>query len=187
MIGSSTSSINPGSCKKTDVSDGEMQDLWSRILAGEANAPGTYAKRTVNFLSDLDKNEALLFTKFCGFVWTCGILVPLVFDSEADIYSGKGIRFEELSHLDSIGLVQFDNLAGFKLLKLPKSIVLRYHGRQLHLNLPKDVNNELDIGRVMLTRIGQQLAPICGSKSVEGFWEYVRDKWKKYLPKSETE
>ena len=173
--------------KSQIVSDNEMQELWSRVLAGEANSPGTYSKRAVNFLSDLDKDEALLFTKFCGFVWTCGVLVPLVFDSEAEIYSRKGIRFEELSHLDSIGLVQFDNLAGFNLLKLPKSIVLLYYGRPLHLNLPKDADNELNIGRVMLTRIGQDLAPICGSKPVEGFWEFVRDKWKKYLPKSETE
>ena len=168
--------------KSRIVSDNEMQELWSRVLAGEANAPGTYSKRTVSFLSGLDKNDALLFTSFCGFVWICGYFVPLVFDSEAEIYSRKGISFEALSHLDSIGLVQFDNLAGFKLLKLPKSIVLHYHGRPLHLNLPKDADNELEIGRVMLTRIGQELAPICRSKPVRGFWEYVRDQWKNYLP-----
>ena len=168
--------------KSRIVSDNEMQELWSRVLAGEANAPGSYSKRTVNFLSGLDKNDALLFTSFCGFVWICGDFVPLVFDSEAEIYSRKGISFEALSHLDSIGLVQFNNLAGFKLLKLPKSIVLHYHGRPLHLNLPKDADNELDIGRVMLTRIGQELAPICRSKPVRGFWEYVKDQWKNYLP-----
>ena len=50
------------------VSDNEMQNLWARILTGEANAPGTYSKRTVNFLSDLDKSEANLFTKLCGFI-----------------------------------------------------------------------------------------------------------------------
>ena len=40
------------------VSDNEMQELWSRILAGEANAPGTYSKRTVNFVSNLDKERS---------------------------------------------------------------------------------------------------------------------------------
>ncbi len=40
------------------VSDKEMQSLWSRVLSGEANAPGSYSKRTVNFLSDLDKSDA---------------------------------------------------------------------------------------------------------------------------------
>lgn len=36
------------------VSDDEMQGLWSRVLAGEANTPGVYSKRTVKFLFDLD-------------------------------------------------------------------------------------------------------------------------------------
>ena len=72
--------------KSRIVSDNEMQDLWSRILAGEANAPGTYTKRTVNFLSDLDKAEADLFTKLCGFVWMFGGLNPLVLDGTAEIY-----------------------------------------------------------------------------------------------------
>ena len=43
--------------KSRTVSDNEMQELWSRVLAGEANVPGTYSKRTVNFLSDLDMNR----------------------------------------------------------------------------------------------------------------------------------
>ena len=58
------------------VSNDEMQELWSRILVGEANVPGTYSKRTVNFLSDLDKAEAELFTRLCGFMWMVGSLEP---------------------------------------------------------------------------------------------------------------
>ena len=55
--------------KSRIVSDNEMQGLWSRVLAGEANVPGSYSKRTVNFLSDLDKSEANLFANLCGFAW----------------------------------------------------------------------------------------------------------------------
>ena len=82
--------------KSRIVSDNEMQELWSRVLAGEANAPGTYSKRTVNFLSDLDKAEADLFTKLCGFVWMIGELRPLVFDASAEIYNRHGINFSSL-------------------------------------------------------------------------------------------
>src|SRR5262249_38527571 len=32
------------------ISDEDMQRLWSRVLAREANAPGTFSKRTVNLL-----------------------------------------------------------------------------------------------------------------------------------------
>ena len=172
--------------KSRIVSDSEMQDLWSRILAGEANAPGTYAKRTVNFLSDLDKAEADLFTKLCGFVWMIGELKPLVFDGRAEIYNRNGIDFKSLSHLDSIGLVQYEELAGFVTQRLPERLTVVYHGTPVTLEMPKDADNEISIGKVLLTRIGEELAPICRSKPVEGFLEYVKDQWKQYLPKSET-
>ena len=169
------------------VSDNEMQDLWSCVLAGEANAPGTYSKRTVNFLSDLDKTEAALFTKLCGFGWYMGEIVPLVFDFQAEIYNRYGINFHALSHLESIGLVQFGPIAGFLRQELPKKFAVSYYGKPLVLEMPEDTVTMLELGNVLLTKIGQELAPICGSQPVEGFWEYAKDQWKKYLPKSETE
>ena len=172
--------------KSRIVSDNEMQDLWSRVLAGEANTPGTYSKRTVNFLSDLDKADAELFAKLCGFGWTIGDVVPLVFDVQAEIYNKYGINFNTLSHLESIGLVQFNNLSGFLRLGFPKTLSVFYYGKWLTLEMPKDSGNELGIGKVLLTKIGQELAPICGSESVEGFRDYVMDKWEQYLPKPES-
>lgn len=169
------------------VSDGEMQDLWSRVLAGEANAPGTYSKRTVNFLSDLDKIDAELFTKLCGFGWVIGNVVPLVFDFNADIYIQQGIDFGALSHLESIGLIQFNSLAGFKRLKVPKRYVVWYYGTSLALEMPNDADNELTIGKALLTKTGQELAPICAGAPVTGFWEYVNDRWKQYLPQPKSE
>ena len=173
--------------KSRIVSDNEMQELWSRVLAGEANTPGTYSKRTVNFLSDLDKIEAELFAKLCGFGWMIGDIMPLVFDLQTEIYKKHGINFNSLIHLESIGLIQFNNLSGFLRLDLPKTFSVFYYGNSLTLEMPKDSGNELWIGKVLLTKIGLELAPICGSESVEGFRDYVMDKWKQYLPKSESE
>jgi len=172
--------------KSRIVSDGEMQNLWSRVLAGEANAPGTYSKRTVNFLSDLDKADADLFSKLCGFGWTIGNFVPLVFDVQADIYNKQQIDFNTLSHLESIGLVRFDSIAGFSRLKLPKTFSVQYHGKLLFLEMPNATDNQLEIGRVLLTKTGQELAPIAGGKPVDGFWEYVLEKWKEHLAKTEA-
>ncbi len=173
--------------KSRIVSDKDMQDLWSRILAGEANTPGTYSKRTVNFLSDLDKVDAALFTKLCGFGWRIGDVVPVVFDVRAEIYNRRGVNFNSLSHLESIGLVQFGSIAGYKRLNLPKTFSVFYYGKSLALEMTKDAGNELEIGKTLLTKIGQELAPICGSRPVEGFRDYVMDKWKQYLPKSKIE
>ena len=35
------------------VSDSDMQEMWAKILAGEANQPGSFSKRAVNQMKDL--------------------------------------------------------------------------------------------------------------------------------------
>ena len=167
------------------VSDSEIQSLWARVLAGEANAPSTYSKRTVNFISELDKSEAELFTKLCGFGWMIGDVVPLVFDHKVEIYNEHGINFNSLSHLESIGLVQFGRGRHFKRVNLPKTFVVHYYNKPLFLELHKESANELKTGKILLTKIGKELAPICGSKPVDGFYDYVKDQWKQYSPKVE--
>ncbi|CAD6490389.1 MAG: hypothetical protein EMLJLAPB_00750 [Candidatus Argoarchaeum ethanivorans] len=169
------------------VSDDEMQNLWSRVLSGEANVPGTYSKRTVNFLSDLDKDEAKLFSDLCGFGWMIGIFIPLVFDCQADIYNNKEISFNSLSHLDSIGLIQFNTLTGFVTEYLSQKTSISYYGKVLELSFAKETDNKLEVGTVLLTNIGQELAPICGSKPVDGFMDYVKDRWKDHLPEDNIE
>ena len=164
------------------ISDTEMRSLWSRVLAGEANAPSTYSKRTVNLLSDLDKSDAELFTKLCGFGWIIGNVTPLVFDEKAEIYNRHGINFDTLSHLETIGLVQYESLTGFVKNSSIKRFAVLYYGKPLPLEIPGDANNTLKVGKILLTKIGQELAPICGSTPVDGFYEYVKDQWKQYLP-----
>ena len=172
--------------KSRIVSDNEMQSLWARLLAGEANAPGAFSKRTVNSIADLDKREAVLFTQLCGFVCRFGGRpIPLVLDDADTIYKKAGINFETLAQLESIGLIQRQDMMGqYKLGGLSKRCPMAYHGRVVSLEPSGD---KIAVGKAILTRIGMELVPICGSKPVDGFWEYVMERLKGYLPKPETE
>lgn len=168
--------------KSRIVSDDEMQELWARVLAGEANVPGAYSKRTVNFIGELDKNDAMLFTDLCGFAFQVSSVVPLVFNHQDDIYTSRGINFQSLGHLESIGLIRFDLLTEFRASKLPKRLVVQYYGNRLELRFDQpDGENELRLGRVFLTKIGQELARVCNSAPVPGFLDHVRKEWKQYL------
>ncbi len=169
------------------VSDSQMPSLWARVLATEANVPGSLSKRTVNILSDFDKNDAELFTKLCGFVWDIGGATPLIFDVHEDIYKIHGINFDTLMHLEDIGLIQLAATTGFIIGGLSKTTSVYYYGKRLHLEMFRDSDNQLMAGTVILTKTGEELALICGSKPVEGFYEYVKNKWKSYMPKSEKD
>jgi hypothetical protein len=170
--------------KSRIVSDKDMQELWARVLAGEANSPGTYSKRTVNFLGDLDKRDAELFLALCRFGWIVGKFTPLIFDVQAQIYNDNGLNFGTLTHLDSIGLIQFNNLSGFIRKGLPKTFTVSYCGQPLELRMENEKDNNLSIGRVLLTQVGMELALVCQAPGVDGFVDYVKEKWRKYLPKS---
>jgi len=161
------------------VSDEEMQSIWARILAGEANEPGKFSKRTVNFMESLDKQDALLFTKLCTFNWTLGDIQPLIYDSSAEIYSKNGMTFGILKHLDAIGLISLQSLSGYQLQGFPQTTVAVYNNAPYTLKFPKEMDNNLEIGEVLLTNIGRELASICVPETVAGFDEYIIEEWKK--------
>lgn len=156
------------------ISNEEIQDLWAQILAREATAPGTYSKRTILLMSTLDKNEAQLFMKLCAFSWNVNGLVPLIFDEHNEIYINNGISFNSLRHLDAIGLISFEPLAGYRRMKLGKNMVISYQNKKLTLELPNEKDNDFSLGKVMFTDAGLQLTNIFKPQEVDGFFEYVK-------------
>jgi hypothetical protein len=162
-----------------NVSNEQMQSLWSRLLAGEATNPGTYSKRTVDFIATMDKSDADLFTKFCQFVWVIGEVTPLIFDEQADIYSNQGINFASLKHLDSIGLISFESTTGYRKLGLPKRAIIFYYSLPTLAEFANEKDNEMQVGKVLLTKAGKELVNICGSQNNQEFYEYAIDKLSK--------
>lgn len=185
--------------KSRVVSDSEVQELWARLLAGEANSPGSFSRRTVNLLSDLDKDDAETFAKLCCYAWSIITenekeYVPLVFDDNAALYKNRGIDFIALNNLESIGLIKYDKTAQlyfFSDYVPPESsslqrYIARYFGKQILLDLPLHVDNGIRIGHTFFTKTGGELASIIRGKPVDGFYEYVKEEWKQHLPKVET-
>ncbi|VVH64718.1 hypothetical protein BSPLISOX_1221 [uncultured Gammaproteobacteria bacterium] len=184
--------------KSRIISDNEMQNLWAQVLAGEANSPGTYSKRTVNFLSSLDKKDAELFQTLCRYCWFVGNLtpLPLVFNVENEIYNKNGINFKSLIHLKNIGLINFDidielinveapganirHRQKFDIGLINKNAV-SYYGQPLALTMKNETNDRLDIGQVSFTQIGIELVKISQSPRVPGFYEYVKEQWKVHI------
>ena len=160
------------------ISDEQMQALWAELLAGEANSPGSYSKRTVDLLSSFDKADAVLFKTLCGFGWLIGNVVPLIYDEQASIYKDHGIDFNALGHLNAIGLISFGSIGGYKRLRIPRHVCIFYYGTPVNIEFPGEQDNELDTGKILLTRAGQELVSVSDSAPISGFLDYILVTWR---------
>jgi hypothetical protein len=160
-------------CRLT--SDEQMQRLWAKVLADQANKPGTYSKRTVNIVAELEKDEADLFCKLCSFVVNMGFPAPLVYSTSDKIYNDHGITFETLLHLQNFGLIRFDSRDGFFV--RPKQSFIEYYQKRVWIGLPIE-NGAIDLGHVVFSQAGEELQAICDAQPVDGLIEYIRAQWR---------
>ncbi|MFT7015800.1 MAG: hypothetical protein ACJAY7_001746 [Pseudohongiellaceae bacterium] len=165
--------------KCENVSNKDMQSLWSRLLAGEATNPGTYSKRTVDFVATMDRGDAELFTRFCQFTWVVGEPTPLIFESGDAIYTDNGINFSALKHLDAIGLISFESATGYRRHGYGKETIIFYYGQPTRVVFPAEKNNQIELGKALFTQAGKELVSICGAKRNQEFYEYAIDKLSK--------
>ena len=168
------------------VSNEEMQNLLAQILAGEANQPGTFSHRTVNFLASLTQKEAMTFRKVCAYNWyhRDNELVTLIFDAWASNPLPIALSYNELQHLHEIGLIVhetgFMGGYGFSTEKVrffygDKIIDVEW---ELFDQLPIHTKEpSIGIGMVKLTEMGKELASICKPEIDECVMDYVLKHW----------
>ncbi|OGV45848.1 MAG: hypothetical protein A2017_18275 [Lentisphaerae bacterium GWF2_44_16] len=156
------------------ISNEEMQMLWAKILAGEADKSGAFSKRTINIVQTLSKKDAEYFTKICSFV--CKIyneLRPIILDHEDEFYKKNGLNFDILKHLEDIGLLNFDsNTLGMTLDGFPKIITICYLNEKIKIEFKND-NANLERGQVLFTETGKELSQVCKKEPIDGFSNYL--------------
>lgn len=89
-----------------DVSDETVQRMWSQVLAGEVENPGTFSRRTLNFLQVLSSEDAQTITKAFNYVWFIDNKMFIPNSSKINsFFEENGLTQSELTYLDSIGLI----------------------------------------------------------------------------------
>ena len=158
-----------------------MQTLWANLLAGEANKPGAFSKRTVNFVANMSKRDALLLTDFCQFAWNINSdtndLDCLIFNIDDEIYKTSGVHAGLLHHLEAIGLLSIASQNIVFHMKREK-LMTTYFDNSIIITPTSDDNKFIiPIGKINLSQISQELFPICGAKKNDAFFDYVINKW----------
>jgi hypothetical protein len=136
-----------------DVSDEDMRELWSKVLAGEVSQPKTYSPRTLEILHGITANEAALFTRFASLCPLSPFHGALVLNDWNYGLAPYGVTFEDVLLLREIGLVTPDVVAmRYETGQITPLIFNAQHGWWLK---PK---SRIDTRYLALTTSGVQLA-----------------------------
>lgn len=148
-----------------DIGDEDMQKIWAKILAGEVARPKSFSPKTLSVVRDLTRSDAKLFEHLSGAVWHVpgAGLVPIVHDTKSDTLKNAGITFAGLTHLMSIGLIEYQS-SGYVIDGLTE-IAPQYCGK-IH-SLRSDAPRRFPLGHVVLTEAGRQLLSVCDAAGLE--------------------
>lgn len=67
------------------ISSDEMQDLWSRVLSGEVAEPGSYSLRTIDYMRNITRSDALIIEKLAQVAVYTG-KEPVLITNNNDVY-----------------------------------------------------------------------------------------------------
>lgn len=139
------------------VQSDELREIWARILAGEVKAPGSYSLRTLDFIKNLSKKEALSISKLGQFVIENKIF-------KCDRLDQAGIDFPFLLQMEDLGIlsgVEGGDVAGLELMICAKKvgkIVSHLINRNLALLIESnDLSQVLKLKCYRLSRIGAEV------------------------------
>ncbi|MEM5474671.1 DUF2806 domain-containing protein [Hoeflea sp. AS60] len=167
--------------KGKTISNEEAQKVWAKIISSETNSPGSFSKRTVNTLHSLDKIDIIKFENLCRFTWRTPDLFPIIFNIDDDVYKNNDLTFINIMDLEELGLVHYDPVNNYQLRNRKGHSQLYYFERIIGLYFGDDDNKSLDIGNLILTQTGRELAKLTNVDRVDGYYEYVAQKWKKWI------
>lgn len=91
--------------KVQDVTNEDLQNLWSKVLANELSKPGLVSLRTLDVLSNLSKAEAEVFQRAASISIEGGHILKF---SNENSFDGFGVSYNDLLTLRAANLI-FDS------------------------------------------------------------------------------
>lgn len=129
-----------------DCSDDDIRVIWSKILAGEIKSPGSYYKRTLTNLKQMERHEAEWFVKLCKYV------IEDTYVPELVLYEDL-FPFNEYQSLVDCGFLNANH--GSMEVKFDTMLPLR--DKELHVKI-KDRPYHMNV--IILTDTGMQISKL---------------------------
>jgi Protein of unknown function (DUF2806) len=151
-----------------DVSRGDMQKLWGKILAGEVTQPRKFSLRTMEVLRNLSPSEAQLFQRYCQICTDDNeILVPVRHQEPV-------VSIDDLHQLVDGGLVYQTTAHGFAYplhrdYNDPSPLGFRFGGKEI-VATNKQTTHRLSGVKFSLTSSGKELRLLADADAAQDFF-----------------
>jgi len=137
-----------------DISDDEMQTLWSKILAGEVLKPRTYSLRLLEVLRNISKEELDLIIKIAPYV-----SADFIFYYEG-MLEKYNITYSMILSLDELGIINSDSFIQKELSFVPnenKKLIFLNDTLICLANNISSENKKISIPIFKITEIGLKI------------------------------
>lgn len=157
-----------------DISNEEMQLLWSKILSDEVSSPNTYSLRSLDILRNISSNEANLFTKLSKLKFMIGSFSRVI--NNDDYLKNNGILPDDLIVLQELNLVK----TGLTYSIYPNTSIPLIYFDKVILIINKSTTDTIVFDMLTFTKSGQELSNLVDyefdlSKAKE-IANYIRNK-----------
>lgn len=164
--------------KARHISNPDMQALWARVLARQANRSGAISIHALHTLALMDQNDAQYFMRACQLVAHIDDKPYMIVmnDRSSFVLSG-GTTWTEFRRLAELGLIRIPGTFSFHTTTLPDPFTIRYGGKCGQMKFTQFNNMTAITGYIELTSIGWQLFSAIPVEPLPGFWPHLRERW----------
>jgi hypothetical protein len=155
-----------------DIGNPELQQIWSKLLAGEVASPGSFSPRTLQAVKSLTKEEARLFTLLCSFSFKTSNgdrVLPIFSSAFFDFIRDNGLEADDEIHLKNIGLLSSNEIYYSDSDTFDSEVIANYFSDEYVVCSEPDGDGYMLFGGFPFTEIGEELATIAGAEPNESY------------------
>lgn len=156
-----------------DVCTEDMQQIWSRLLAGEISAPRSYSLKALEVLRSLGSKEAELFRNICRLAFSDGT-VPV---PNGDINIGLkdfGIGYREILALRDFGLLHEGDMMSISMQNDSLSNIVFYNGVLVELSSQTPLRGK-SYNVIVFTAAGRELMKLMSDDPQDVFLRTLKN------------
>lgn len=164
------------SASAQDVNEPTLRLIWARLLTEEATKPGQFSRRTLDVLKNFSRQDCALFEKLSQYLFTFENHTPCYLSNLDYGKTGDSLSYEELLHLGSIGLLEYDINTSFSFEPQEKGNLIYWDKKIIVINSSK--KGKIYLPAIYTTRITQELLKIINKNVNEKFFNQLLEYFK---------